>query len=81
MALVNDKKKSLHHKKRNDIILIVAIVLVALLGLLVMNKTKTKGYAVEISIDGVVTEQYPLDKDMEKMLFTDGKAGENMLGA
>ena len=70
MKNINSEK---NRKIRNDIILAVAIVLVATVGLLLFVLTKEEGSTVAVKIDGVVTDTYPLSENIEISI----KTGEN----
>ncbi len=62
-----------NQKLRNDIILAVAIVLIAAAGLLLFTLTKEEGSTVAVKIDGVVIDTYPLSENIEVSI----KTGEN----
>lgn len=70
MKNINSEK---NRKIRNDIILAVAIVLIATVGLLLFVLTKEEGSTVAVKIDGVVTDTYPLSENIEVLI----KTGEN----
>lgn len=70
MKNINSEK---NRKIRNDIILAVAIVLMATVGLLLFVLTKEEGSTVAVKIDGVVTDTYPLSENIEVSI----KTGEN----
>lgn len=70
MKNINSEK---NRKIRNDIILAVAIVLIATVGLLLFVLTKEEGSTVAVKIDGVVTDTYPLSENIEISI----KTGEN----
>lgn len=70
MKDINSEK---NRKIRNDIILAVAIVLIATVGLLLFVLTKEDGSTVAVKIDGVVTDTYPLSENIEVLI----KTGEN----
>lgn len=66
-----------NQKLRNDIILAVAIVLIAAAGLLLFVLTKEEGSTVAVKIDGVVTDTYPLSENREVSIRT-GENDENI---
>lgn len=70
MKNINSEK---NRKIRNDIILAVALVLIATVGLLLFVLTKEEGSTVAVKIDGVVTDTYPLSENIEVLI----KTGEN----
>lgn len=74
MKNINSEK---NRKIRNDIILAVAIVLIATVGLLLFVLTKEEGSTVAVKIDGVVTDTYPLSENIEVLIKT-GENNENI---
>lgn len=70
---MNDKKKF-----KNDIILVAIIVLVATVGLFLLNIFKIEGSFAVIKIDGKETERYPLSVNTEVVIET-GDDGRNIL--
>ncbi len=57
-------EKSIQVKKK-DIILIAVVLVVAIAGLLVFYLTQKSGDTVVVTIDGVIYNEYPLNKDIE----------------
>ena len=70
---MNDKKKF-----KNDIILVAIIVLVATVGLFLLNIFKIEGSFAVIKIDGKETERYPLSVNTEVVIETEND-GKNTL--
>lgn len=66
-------KLSHKRKVKNDIVLAVAIVLLATAGLLLFNNMKTKGDYASVKIDGVEKYRYSLRGNTDILIFT----GEN----
>lgn len=75
------------HRLRNDIILIVAILLVAVLGMVYLFNFRATGDIVKVTIDGKVFGVYSLSKDtvvdihigendaeLNRLIIKDGKA-------
>lgn len=60
-------------KVRNDIILVLAIVLLAIAGFLAVHFTGSQGDRVVVLINGAETASYPLSEDLETVIQT----GEN----
>ena len=71
--------------KKNDLFLISGLLLVFLLIILVLGLSKRTGSAVQVSVDGVVKETFPLsenreyiiegyDKGTNTLVIEDGKA-------
>jgi hypothetical protein len=50
--------------KKKDIILLLVILFIALGGLLIFRITQKSGDMVVVAVDGVVTQEYPLNKDL-----------------
>ncbi|MGN6715179.1 NusG domain II-containing protein [Anaerocolumna jejuensis] len=50
--------------KKKDIILLLVILFIALGGLLIFRITQKSGDMVVVTVDGVVTQEYPLNKDL-----------------
>ena len=67
---VSSQKK---RKFRNDGILAAVILIIAVAVLLLMNLTKVKGNSVVVKIDGVETQRYSLEENIEFEIRT----GEN----
>ena len=65
-------------KIKNDIILAVIVIVVAAVGLLLLNIFKTEGSFAVIKIDGIETERYPLSVNTEVVIET-GDNGRNTL--
>ena len=65
-------------KIKNDIILAVIVIVVAAMGLLLLNIFKTEGSFAVIKIDGKETERYPLSVNTEVVIET-GDNGRNTL--
>ncbi len=65
-------------KLKNDIILVAIIVLIATVGLLLLNIFKTEGSFAVVKIDGKETERYPLSENIEVVIKT-GDDGKNTL--
>ena len=65
-------------KIKNDIILAVIVIVVAAVGLLLLNIFKTEGSFAVIKIDGKETERYPLSINTEVVIET-GDNGRNTL--
>ena len=65
-------------KLKNDIILAVIVVAVAVIGLLLLNVFKTEGSFAVVKIDGKETERYPLSVNTEVVIET-GDDGRNTL--
>ena len=65
-------------KIKNDIILAVIVIVVAAVGLLLLNIFKTEGSFAVIKIDGKETERYPLSVNTEVVIET-GDNGRNTL--
>ena len=65
-------------KFKNDIILAVIVIVVAAVGLLLLNIFKTEGSFAVIKIDGIETERYPLSINTEVVIET-GDDGRNTL--
>ena len=61
--------------KRNDLILIISILAIALVALLAVNLTKSEGDYVIVRIDGVEVARYDLSEDGEYEL----NGGTNIL--
>lgn len=70
-------KTKITPKLRNDIILLVSILLVAIIGLVVFNATKKQGDTVHVLVDGVETEHYSINQNVEKEIITE--YGKNTL--
>ena len=64
-------------KLRNDIILIIALVLVALVALAALLLFRGEGAVVSVTVDGDVIAEYPLSEDREVEIESDG--GYNIL--
>lgn len=75
------------HRLRNDIILIVAILLVAVLGMVYLFNFRATGDIVKVTIDGKIFGVYSLSKDtvvdihtgendaeLNRLIIKDGKA-------
>ena len=74
MKKCGDKASSQKNKKfRNDGILAAVIIIIAVAVLLLMNLTKVKGNSVVVKIDGVETQRYSLEENIEFEIRT----GEN----
>lgn len=71
-----DKIISKSKKTRNDIVLAVVIILLATVGLLLINLTKTQGDYVIVKINGVEKHKLALNEDFEAVIYT----GENNEG-
>lgn len=67
----NNSQKN--RKLRNDIILAVAIILIAAAGLLLFVMNRETGSTVSVKIDGKQTASYPLSENIEVPIIT----GEN----
>ena len=67
---VSSQKK---RKFRNDGILAAVILIIAVAVLLLMNLTKVEGNSVVVKIDGVETQRYSLEENIEFEI----KTGEN----
>ncbi len=65
----------MNRKRKNDIILAVAIIILAAVGLISINVLKKDGNAVVIKIDGVKTEKYEITQNIKTTIKT-GKDGE-----
>lgn len=63
--------------KKNDIILIVAILLIAMIGMFFINKAKAPGDKVVIKVVDEVYKELPLNKDIT--LTIEGINGSNVL--
>lgn len=50
--------------KKKDIILLLVVLFIALGGLLIFRITQKSGDIVVVTVDGVVTQEYPLNKDL-----------------
>ncbi len=50
--------------KKKDIILLLVVLFIALGGLLIFRITQKSGDMVVVTVDGVVTQEYPLNKDL-----------------
>ena len=55
---------------RNDILLIVAVLLLAVIGFLIFHFTGTEGDRVVVLISGEQTASYPLSQDLETVIRT-----------
>jgi hypothetical protein len=64
-------------KAKNDIILILSLVLLALAAGAALLLFKPEGDVVSVSVDGEVIAEYPLSEDVEVEIETDG--GYNLL--
>ena len=69
----NNSEKN--QKKRNDIILATAILIIAVAGLLFFNATKENGSFVVVKIDGVEKYSYSITDNITKEIIT-GENGE-----
>lgn len=70
-------KTKITPKLRNDIILLVGILIVAIIGLVVFNATKKQGNTVVVLLNGVETERYSINQNIEKEIITE--YGKNIL--
>jgi hypothetical protein len=70
-------KTKITPKLRNDIILLVCILLIAIIGLVVLNATKEPGATVRVLVDGVETERYSINDNLQKEIVTE--YGKNIL--
>ncbi len=57
-------------KIRNDVILAAVIVVIAAIGLLLLNVFKTEGAFAVVKIDGIETARYPLSVNTEVVIET-----------
>ena len=64
--------------RKNDIYLIIGFLLVFLLIVAAIHFTKSKGNMVQVSVDGTVTETFPLSEDLTVTIEGYGK-GTNVL--
>ena len=64
-----------NRKKRNDIILAAAILIIAVAGFLFLNTTKENGNYVVVKIDGVEKYIYSIKEDNNQEIIT-GENGE-----
>ena len=62
---------------RNDFILIALIVIVAIISFFAFKLMQKSGATINVSIDGKVVSEYPLNKDLKKSIITD--YGKNVL--
>lgn len=70
-------KTKINPKLRNDIILLVGILIIAIIGLVVFNATKKQGNIVVVLLNGVETERYSINQNIEKEIITE--YGKNIL--
>ncbi len=70
-------KTKINPKLRNDIILLVGILIIAIIGLVVFNATKKQGNIVVVLLNGVETERYSINQNIEKEIVTE--YGKNIL--
>ena len=63
--------------KKSDIVLLVAILVIALITFAYIMLTKKPGATVEISVDGEVVESFDLSEDREYQVATD--KGSNLV--
>lgn len=77
---MNKREKDTSGKKskfRNDAILAAVIIIMAAVGLLLINMAKAPGNRVVVKIDGAETESFLLSEDVRSEIRT-GKNGENL---
>lgn len=65
------------HKRRNDIILVVVLVVLSLSALLIFNLKKSDGKSVSVLVDGKEAYSLPLSKNSETEIKS--KGGSNIL--
>lgn len=65
--------------RRNDLILILVSLIVAVFLLLVMNITKSEGGYATVVINGIETQSYPLNENISVRLSNDETKGYNVL--
>ena len=70
-------REGFSRKAKNDIILILSLVLLALAAGAALLLFKPEGDVVSVSVDGEVIAEYPLSEDVEVKIETDG--GYNVL--
>ena len=70
-------REGFSRKAKNDIILILSLVLLALAAGAALLLFKPEGDVVSVSVDGEVIAEYPLSEDVEVEIETDG--GYNLL--
>lgn len=61
--MTKESLKSLIIKHKIDIIVIASLLLLSVIILLTVNLTREPGAFVEITVDGNIVAEYPLDKD------------------
>lgn len=66
-----------NRKKRNDIILIVCLLFIAVAAFCTVELTKEEGSFAVVIVDGKETDRYPLSEDREVIIKT--SEGENTL--
>ncbi len=72
----NEASSQKNRKFRNDGILAAVIVIIAVAVLLLINLTKVEGNSVVVKIDGVETQRFSLEENIEFEIKT-GKNDEN----
>ncbi len=67
---MENNRSSQKRKLKNDIVLAVVIVVIAMAGLLLFNFLKTPGDFVSVKIDGVEKYRYSLSENVDTVIYT-----------
>ena len=70
-----EKKNTIGHKVRNDIILIGFLLLIATIGILYLFIFRSKGDTVKVTVDGKIYGTYSLNDDITEDIYS-GKNNE-----
>lgn len=62
-------------KLRNDVLLVIGVLIIALIGFLIFTLTQKEGKFIVVSIDGEETGAYILSEDTENLIVS-GENGE-----
>lgn len=76
-AVTSQKEAAINHHVRNDLLLIIALLLVAAVGTLYLFVFRTSGDAIKVSVDGKTYATYPLSKNITDDICT-GENGEHL---
>ncbi len=74
---MKEKETIIKHRIRNDIILIVSILLVAIIGMIYLFVLRSGGDTVKVTVDGEVYGTYLLSQNITEDICT-GESGEKL---